>query len=194
MLLHNKYYQILKQYLGDYERGIYGRELVGKIPLSQKAIALALQDLAKQSILKYTKRGQIKEYKLNLAIPKTKDMIIATELLQKTEFLEKHQVLTYLFEKEDDRIIGIFGSYAKGREKKDSDIDIFILGEKKKEDYDSKGATYRLDVSIKYFSQEEFERLLREENPLCREMVRYHVLMFGAERFVHLLKRRVRLL
>ena len=40
MILQNKYFAILEKYIGDYTREIYGRELIGKVSLSQKSIAL----------------------------------------------------------------------------------------------------------------------------------------------------------
>ena len=41
-MIHNKYYEIMKQFLGDYSRKIYGRELIDKVNISQKNIALTL--------------------------------------------------------------------------------------------------------------------------------------------------------
>jgi len=52
--------------LGDYNKEIYGRNIVNKVALSQKAIALTLDELEKEGILKSRKQGNIKYFKLNI--------------------------------------------------------------------------------------------------------------------------------
>ena len=183
-MIHNKYYNILKQFTGEYIREIYGRQLIGKVKLSQKAIALTLEELEKESILKARKQGNIKLYYLNIESIEIKDMLIIVEYLKKKEFLAKHRTLAHLF-KEDKRIIGIFGSYAKDTQKEDSDIDVFIIGKKIPEDYEKKGKKFDLDVSIKYFSEKEWQQLVKNKNNLWKEIISHHVLIFGMEKFVN---------
>lgn len=187
-MLHNKYFEILSLFLCDYNREIYGRELVGKIPLSQKAIALALDELEKQGILKSRKLGNIKYFKLNIENTEIKDLIISLEIMKKIKFLEKHRKIANIFRK-DSRIVGIFGSYAKGIEKKDSDIDVFIVGKIQREDYNKKGEAFDLNISIKYFSEKEFKTLVKKKNNLCKEIIADHILIFGAERFIEIIWR-----
>lgn len=187
-MIHNKYYEILKQFLGDYKREVYGRELIGKVKLSQKGIALALEELEEQSILKSRKQGTLKYYRLNIELAEIKDILAQTEFARKLEFLAKHRVLAHLF-KADDRIIGIFGSYAKGREKKDSDIDILVIGKKKANDYGYQGKLLDLNVSPKYFTQAEWKKLLKEKNNLVVEIINHHILIFGIEQFIDTLWR-----
>jgi len=187
-MIHNKYFEILEKFLGNYTKEIYGRELVNKVSLSQKAIALALDELEKQGILKSRKQGNIKYFRLNLDNSEIKDIIISLEITRKIKFFEKHRKIANLF-KQDDRIVGIFGSYAKGSEKKGSDFDLFIIGRKRKEDYDKKGAMFDLKVSPKYFSEKEFKTLIKSRNPLCKEIIAHHLLVFGVESFIELIWR-----
>ena len=129
-MIHNKYLWILKQFTGDYTREIYGRSLVSKVPLSQKAIALALGELESDGILRYKLQGNIKYFKLNLTNPNIKDVMLSVEIAKKLEFFKKHRKLAHIF-KSDTRVVGIFGSYANGTETKTSDIDLFIVGGKR---------------------------------------------------------------
>ena len=184
-MIHNKYFEILKQFLGDYTGEIYGRELVDKISLSQKGIALALEELEAKSILKSRKEGSLKHYGLNLEYSEIRDIIAVTEITRKTQFLAQHRKLAYLF-KHDERIIGIFGSYAKGIQKADSDIDIFIIGKKIAGDHDKEGKKLDLNISMKYFSRSSWIKLLKEKNNLLKEIVTYHVILFGVEEFINL--------
>ena len=110
------------------------------------------------------------------------------EITQKTNFLNKHQTIANLF-KSDERIVGVFGSYAKGTQKKDSDIDLFIIGEKTSQDYATKAKVYDLNISIKYFSPKEFKDLLKKKNPLIREIIENHITLFNVERFIEYLWR-----
>jgi len=182
-MIHNKYFEILKQFLGNYQREVYGRELIGKVSLSQKGIALALEELEEKSILKSRKEGSIKHYCLNRGYSEIRDVVALMELVRKVELLSKHRKLAHIF-REDDRVVGIFGSYAKGTQKEDSDLDVFIIGKKKNEDYDKKGELFDLRISIKYSSETEWRTLLKEKNNLCSEIISNHVLLFGIETFI----------
>src|SRR3989344_3511967 len=126
-MIHNKYFLILKYYLGNYKKELHGRGLIGKVHLSQKAIALTLEELEKKGLLKSRKQGNMRYYRLNLENTEIKDIINIVELLQKIQFFTRHRTLAHVF-RQDERIVGIFGSYAKGTHKEDSDVDIFIVG------------------------------------------------------------------
>lgn len=183
-MLHNNKYEILRHYLGDYNQAIYGRNLIGKVSLSQKAIAIALNKLEKGGILRSKKQGNIKFFSLNTDNPEIKDIILSLEITKKLEFLKKHRKITNIF-KTDDRIVGIFGSYAKSIETKDSDIDIFIIGNKLKEDYGKRGKLFDMKISIKYFSEKDFINLVKNKNSLVKEIIKDHILIFGLENFIN---------
>lgn len=185
-MLLNKYFEILKHYTENLDRELYGRELAKKLELSQKTISLTLKELEKQSILRSRIAGNIKLYSLNKKHKDIKDILTIMEIQKKIKFLEKHRKLKEIFE-HDKRITGIFGSYAKGLEREDSDIDIFIIGEEKKEDYEEKGEIYDLEISAKYFKEEEFKKLLRKKNNLMKEIIKNHILTSGAERFISII-------
>lgn len=184
-MLHNKYFEILKPFLGNYNREIYGRELIGKVKLSQKGIALVLEDLEKKSILKSKKQGTLRYYRLNLEYSEIRDVLAIAEFMRKVEFLSQQRKLASIL-KEDNRIIGIFGSYAKGTQKEDSDIDIFIIGNNKENYYTKQGKKYDLNISAKFFPKKIWVRLLKEKNSLCNEIINYHILLFGIEDFIGL--------
>ncbi len=185
-MLLNKHFEILKFFTTNLNEERYGRELAKKTSLSQKAMALSLKELEEKGILKSKTKGNIKNYSLNLKNKDLKDVIILVEILKKLEFLKKHRLLKEIFNG-DNRIVGIFGSYAKGTETKISDVDLFIIGKEQKQDYDKKGELFDLEINIKYFRKGEFKRLLREKKNLGKEIVRNHVLISGFESFVYLI-------
>jgi len=182
-MLHNKYYEILKFFSEDYNREIYGRELINKVKISQKNIALTLKELENKGILKSKKKGNLKFYSLNLKNPQLKSYLITSEIYNKESFLINHKKLAHIFNS-DDRVVGVFGSYSKNKQKKYSDVDIFIVG-KKGEDYLKKGKIYDLNISVKFFTKNEFKKLLKEKNNLIKEIIENHVLIFNVEGFIN---------
>ncbi len=185
-MLHNKHFEIIEQFLGNFNSEIYGRELVKKVSLSQKAIALTLDELERGNILVSRRQGNIKYFRLNLENIEIKDILISVEISNKITFLKKHRKLAHIL-KSDTRIVGIFGSYARGAQKRDSDIDLFIIGERRKDDYDKKGRLFDLAISIKYFSEREFIRLIKGKNNLCKEIIGSHIIISGTEKFVSII-------
>jgi predicted nucleotidyltransferase len=184
-MLHS-YYTLLNEYLGDYTRKVHGRSLVGKVPLSQKSIAIVLKELEKNGLLKSEKKGNIKFFCLNLLNPEVRDILTITEIDKKIKFLRKHRKIANVFNK-DNRIVGIFGSYANGTQTKDSDIDIFIIGKKIKNDYYKEGKIFDLKISIKYFTENVFKKLAKDKNPLIKEIIENHILIFGIEGFISIM-------
>lgn len=182
-MLHSKYSELLRVFLGDYRRQIYGRELINSISLSPKGIANALKELEEAGILRSKKEGNVKFYSLNEKYPFLREILLQAEIASKLAFCSKHKKIAHIL-KEDDRIVGIFGSYARGTQKSDSDVDMFIIGEKKKNDYDSTGKPFDLQINIIYFSEKEFKNLLKEKNNLIKEILENHILIFGSENFV----------
>lgn len=183
-MLHNKYFHMLRPFLGDYRKELHGRGLTGNVPLSQKGIALALEELEKMAVLKHRKVGNTKHYSLNIGYSEIRDVLSMAEFTRKIEFFSQHRKLAHLFMR-DSRIVGIFGSYARGDQKKHSDIDLFVVGEKRKEDYDATGKAYDLDISVRYFPEKDFKKLLENRNELCREIISHHILIFGVEKFIN---------
>jgi len=187
-MIHNKYFEILNMFSGDYRKEIYGRELIGKVSISQKGIALTLKELEKEGILKSKKKGSIKFYSLNLKYSQIKETIAMAELDKKTQFYQKHRKIAHIF-KDDERIVGLFGSYAKGTQKTGSDFDIFIIGKKKPKDYDRKGEEFDLEISIKYFTEKGFKELLNKKNSLINEIIKNHIIFFSTEKFINMIWR-----
>ncbi len=182
-MLHDKYYHLLEPFLGDYELKVYGRDLVGKVPMSHKTIALALSELEERSVLKSEVQGQIKHYSLNLKNSEIRDILAITELTRKLLFLSEHRGLAHLFD-HDERMVGVFGSYAKSTQDKGSDIDLFVVGERSQDDYGEAGELLGLDVRVKYFREEVWRDALESKSNLWREIVKHHVMVFGVERFI----------
>ena len=181
-MLLSKELEVLGLYLGDYKREVYGRGVVKELKLSQRTIAQMFRSLENVGILRSRKKGSMVFYKLNPDFTEIKDILFMVEMQRKFIFLKKHRKVAHVF-KDDSRVVGIYGSYAKGKEKKSSDLDVFIVGSKG-DKYVSLGKTYGLKLDVKYFTKRQFKQLLRKKNPLVMEILSNHVLINGVEQFV----------
>ena len=183
-MIHNKYFEIMEQFLGGYDREIYGRELVGKVSISQKNIALTLEELEKRGILSSKARGGAKYYFLNKQNSLFGRYILMFEAERTIEFLSFHKNIAEIFSKVGGSgIVCVFGSYAKGVENKNSDLDLLVIGENGNL-IGKEGKNFGIDVSIKSGSKKEFRAMLKERGPFIREILENHVVIFGFEEFV----------
>lgn len=185
-MIHNKYYEIMRQFLKDYNKEIYGRELVKKVKISQKNIALTLGELEKEGILLSKTKGNMRYFSLNKRNPLYKNYIFLAEVENSIEFFKKNPKILQVLEDIDKKgkIICIFGSYAKGTQKKFSDLDLFIVGKFNEEEIKKAGGDYGLDVNINGGSMSDFVSSLREKSSLMNEILESHVLVSGYEKFI----------
>lgn len=185
-MIHNKYFEVMKQFLKGYNKEIYGRELVGKVKISQKNIALTLNELENEGILSSKIKGNLRHYSFNKQNPLIKYYLILFEIQKSIDFLGKNPKINQIFEKFDrnDIIICIFGSYAKDIQKKDSDLDLFIAGKLDEKEIKKIGETYKIDLSVKGGSYLDFVDLLKKNNPLMNEILENHILISGYEKFI----------
>jgi len=185
-MIHNKYYEIMKQFLGDYSKEIYGRELVKKVNISQKNIALTLEKLEKAGILSSKTKGNTRYFFLNKLNPLCKKYILLVEVEKSIEFLKNNSKVNQILDKIDKnkKIICVFGSYAKGIKKKDSDLDLFVIGNFDEKEIKQIGKNYNLNIDVKQCSKSGFVLLLKEKDSLILEILENHVLISGYEEFI----------
>ena len=185
-MIHKKYYEIMKQFLGDYNKEIYGRELVKKINISQKNIALTLEELEKVGILSSKTKGNMKYFSVNKLNPLFEKYLLLTEVENSIIFFRNHPRIREILEKigKKGNIICVFGSYAKGINKKSSDLDLFIVGNIDEKKIKSVGKDYGVSVDIKCASKKGFISMLKKNEHLINEILRNHVIISGFEEFV----------
>src|SRR3989344_735633 len=105
------------------------REIARTLNESHSTILRKINELLKENVLDYKKEGKNKIFfiKNNL---KSKNYIYSAEIHKLNSLLKKHPELSIILEdiKKDfsKGMIILFGSYAKGVPKKESDIDIYL--------------------------------------------------------------------
>lgn len=185
-MIHNKYFEIMKLFLRGYSKEIYGRELIKKVSISQKNIALTLDKLEKESILFSKMKGTSKYFFLNRENSLIQYYLVLAEVEQTIEFLKKYQKINQIIKKLncENKIVCIFGSYARNLAKKDSDLDLFIVGNFDEREIKKIGENFGVKVSIKGGSKKDFVDSLKNKNSLMNEILEDHVIISGYEEFV----------
>jgi predicted nucleotidyltransferase len=184
MLLNNKEQEILNEFLGDYSKKIYGRDIAKRLKMNQKTASNILNRLEKENILKFKTEGKNKYYFLNTLTSHIKEIIAMIEIKRKIDFLEKNENIKDLFTKIEQKSKGmiiVFGSYAKGKSSKDSDLDLFSIGEiKQVHDLED---LYNIKINIIKSSKEKFNK----QEPIIKEIINNHVILKGTEEFIELI-------
>lgn len=156
----------------------------------------ALKLLAKNNILKSTRKANLDIYNLNLDNPAS---------LQLLQYLEAQDNMNFPQLKVVSEIISkipikncaviVFGSYANNKQTKKSDLDICILIENKEVEKKLKPYineikfNYSIKIDEHYILFENFVKmLLREEENLAKQIFIKHLLFYNSEIYYQLLK------
>lgn len=181
----NKEKLVLSLYLGDYKKKIYLREIskLSKLPL--KTTQVTLSNLEKEKIMKSFTHGKNKYFILNIDSPKTKLSLLETESFKTLSLLEKY-VPFKSFLKEIKHInapIVIFGSFAKFKADKKSDLDILIVSDKK-----IKLPFHLLPYETHEIrlSEEEFIKAIETGETLIKEIYSNHVILNNHSFFINI--------
>ncbi len=186
-MLHNKHLEILSLFLGDYEKVVHGRGLIGEVKKSPKGISNSLNEMEESGILRSVNKGSAKHFSLNRHFIFIKDYLAIAEIIRKIEFLEKQKKIAHIF-RGDARIVGIFGSYADGSYNRESDVDIFIIGADRPEiDYKKSAGVFDIEASVKLFGIREFSSMLKKKSNIAREIIRNHIIISNQEGFISLI-------
>jgi DNA-binding transcriptional ArsR family regulator len=184
MLYNNNIIQILREFSGDYNKRIYGRQISRKLKMNQKTVSNILAKLEKEDIIKFSQEGKNKYYFLNKFNLHLKEVLKLIEIQNKIEFVEKNSKLKDLFDKLEQRTKGmliIFGSYANYSNSKNSDLDIFIIG--KISDKSDLEELYGIKINIIVSEEGKFNK---QEN-IIQEVIKNHVVLKGVEQFIDLI-------
>ena len=114
--------------------------------------------------------------------------LILAEQYKRMAFFQKHEFVHAVIEKILPFIKGsaaVFGSYAKGLQHKDSDLDIFVAGTYNPDNVRTISETYGIDVSVKCYPQKLFSEKAGTD-VLIREVFGNHVVILNMEYFVEI--------
>lgn len=178
------------------------REVSREIKKDLKIVHTSIKNLAENNFFLRDKHGRLSlDYKKNI------QDLAYVENLRKEKFFKKFpfiKIQTEGFLKKTGPnffILLVFGSYAEGKIRKKSDIDLLaVLPEEDENESFERELNSVLSLSSKKFhihviSQKSFEEMLakREELNVANETLNRHLILYGAEAYYKLIgKRNVR--
>lgn len=177
--------QALSLFTNDFKREYYIREVERLLKISPRTAQLILENLEDKGIIKSKTRGKIKTYKLNPS-EFTKRYLVFVEQYKAIAFLEKRLLIKEIIEKITPHIKGIaiiFGSYVKGLEKEDSDLDIFVAGDYNQDEIKKVSNNLGIEISVKCYPLKTFEKNLTKDI-LLKEVLKNHVVFVNVEQFI----------
>jgi len=169
----------------SYDKGYYIREVEKLLKVSSRTALVTLAKLEKIGVLESRKRGKIKTYSIRKTTL-SREFFLLAEQYKKIQFLEKNQLIKEVLEKADafmNGIVIVFGSYAKGTQKEDSDLDLFIVGKYYEKKIKNIGKKYGIDINVKSYPLPLFEEEIRDDI-LLKEIKENHILIKDADGFV----------
>ncbi len=185
---------ILGLFLGDYRRSLHVREIARDVGVDVKAVGLQLRRLENINVLSSIIKGRNKEYRLKLDNLVAKYYMILAETFASIRFLEKNFLIKKLMSETGDKIEGttvLFGSFAKGEMTEESDIDLFIISDRKTDAgvIRETGSLIDREVNLKSTSMKQFLNGLMDNDPLIMEVVSNHIVLKGIDDFCEIMWR-----
>lgn len=169
----------------EYGREFHIREIARLLSMSPRAAQLALRNLEEKATIESKARGKNKVYSLKQT-ESANDYLLIAEQYKSIAFKESHPLIAEVIAKIKPHITGvgtIFGSYAKGIEKKGSDLDIFVAGECSISAIRKIGKAYGIDINVKRYPMAVFENSIQSDI-LLKEVAKSHVIFLNAEQFI----------
>lgn len=181
-------------YRNNYKASYHTRELARLLNTNHTTLLPYLHKLEKDKILKTLVVGKNKEYSLNFDNINSKEYISLAEKNIAIEYLKKNFLIKKIYEQITilnlSNSLILFGSYVKGYATKESDIDIFCLGQvtdNQVENIKKIGKTYGKTINIKKASISNFENALKSGDTLTKEIIKDHIILINSDLFVNLL-------
>jgi predicted nucleotidyltransferase len=189
VMLNKNKFKVLSLFSGDYKKEVYGREAARELSMNQKTVSNILKRLEKENILRSKIKGRNKVYRLNHSNPALMHFLSIVEKEKAARFREISGLGRDFIDeilKSKSPLVVIFGSYADGTKKKNSDVDILALAPFDV-DLSDVQKFYKIKASVKEYTEEEFIEVLRSGDFLIMEIIRNHVVLVGSDLFVKML-------
>ena len=172
--------RIIQQFLYDYGRRYYLRELAASLGKPHQTLKPYLKELVNLGVLVEAKRRNLNEYQLNFNDKRVYDCLVIAEKEKLLEKLQEEPYLRTLFEKLsvsfDKNTFIIFGS-AVDRIQKGSDIDLFIIGKQ----HISKHIKDFEDIYTKKIHKVQVKTLEKLNMSFVKEVYKKHLIFNNTE-------------
>jgi len=167
------------------------KEIMQKSKYSYEPINRLVHKLAKRKIITEKKFGRTLVYDLDTKKTESKVAFYIYETERTSKFSKEYSSV-YLgiseIPEEDTDLIIVFGSYAKGIAKKDSDVDLLVVSsskEKAEVDITSIRRRYGFEIHPIIIPKTEFVKIKNENKELWNSLTENGIIFKGYELFYH---------
>jgi len=158
------------------------RKIAKLLGESHSTILRRLNDLIKENVLDYKREGRNKVFFIKNTL-QSKNYVFNAERYKLIKLLKKYPKLNIIIEdilkQSPKNLIILFGSYAKFKAKKTSDIDIYIETKDKKIKEKIEEINSEINIKIGLFDTQSL---------LIKEIIKEHVILKGIEEFYEKIK------
>ncbi len=166
------------------------KEIQERVDYSYERVNTALKSLTEKKIVTLDKKGKTLVYSLDLQHLDTELGFRGYLLERKIEFIKKHKILyqaiNEIVNNPNTWMVVLFGSYSKGTESKNSDVDILCISHKKKETEQfirSLKHRYNLNFSPVILPFHEFPNIKKDNLELWNDLKQYGIAFKGGDTF-----------
>ncbi len=181
---------IIGLYRDSYLNQFHTREMGKLIGKSHVSLLPHLKKFEKDKILAAKNIGRSRVYSLNMENNQVREFLSLSEKKRTIEFLDKEFLIKKLYNEfiNFQGCLILFGSYASETHTKESDIDLFYIGNIKKNEKSSIkefGARYNRKVHLTNMTLKQFKEQLFKQNPLIKEIVKSHIILYNHDIFIN---------
>src|SRR3989344_250153 len=160
-------------------------ELAKDISVNKGILSRLIEDLEKENLIRIIRKGKIKLFSINKDNLFIKDIIIL--LFEKeADFIKNiSENLVKKLKNKTESII-LYGSFAKGTAKLNSDIDILIIVNKKDGDLEKEIGVFKEDflkndllLRVDIISMLELKNLYKSQEPFIKSVIKNHKILSG---------------
>lgn len=153
------------------------RKIARSIGESHSTVLRKINELARENVIDYKQEGKNKVFYIKNNL-KAKNYVYSAEIYKLNKLLKRYPELSVMFEEIKKNfkkgMVILFGSYAKGNPKSDSDIDVYLETNDSKIKNKIKDLNSKLSVKIGEFDINSL---------LIKEIIKNHIVVRGVENF-----------
>ncbi len=190
--INNIKLEIISLFRSNYLNQFYIREMAKLIGKSHVSLLPHLKKFEKDKILLAKKVGKSKVYSINLNNNQVREFLSLSEKKKSLELLNKEffikKVYNEFINADLNGCLVLFGSYASMIHTKESDIDLFYIGqikENEKKKIKELGRTYSKEIHLIFTPLYKFRKQLSKQSPLIKEIIKNHIILYNHDIFIN---------
>jgi len=181
--------RILELFIRDYSTSYSILEITKILKINYSNAFKRIKELIKEHILIETKFGKANSISLNLNSPNTIHLIALVEQMQRVNNELIYDIIKEIIHIDPFACIGLFGSRVARKAKKESDWDVFVISEYRKEvEKIMSKFPYASKIQLQVFDIHEFkESLLTAEETIVKHIVKNKQIIYNPYPFYNII-------